>query len=103
MQAKALADRAHARHFHKWCRDQLVAFGQPLPPNDLAVAAKMYQMVHNVIDGVDRKMIPSAQNLTVLVREEHAFAPARLKLATQMVEPAPHSLLLLYDDAQRIY
>ncbi|MCW5261286.1 DNA helicase II [Verminephrobacter eiseniae] len=103
MQAKALADRVHVRHFHKWCRDQLVAFGQPLPPNDLAVDAKMYQMVHNVIDGVDRKMIPSGQYLAVLVDEGHDFAPEWLKLVTQMVDPATNSLLLLYDDAQSIY
>lgn len=31
MQTKGLADKVHARHFHKWCRDQLVAFGQTLP------------------------------------------------------------------------
>src|SRR5258708_2752127 len=29
--AKGLADRVHARNFHKWCRQQLVAYGQTLP------------------------------------------------------------------------
>ncbi len=103
MQAKGLADRVHVRHFHKWCRDQLVAFGQPLPSNNLAVGAKMDQMVNNVIDGVDRKMIPSGQYLAVLVDEGHDFAPEWLKLVTQMVDPTTNSLLLLYDDAQSIY
>ncbi|WP_206169200.1 3'-5' exonuclease [Variovorax atrisoli] len=103
MQAKGLAERVQVRHFHKWCRDQLVAFGQPLPPNDLPVGAKMEQMVRNVIDGVDRKMIPSGQYLAVLVDEGHDFAPEWLKLVTQMVDPATNSLLLLYDDAQSIY
>lgn len=103
MQAKGLAERVQVRHFHKWCRDQLVAFGQPLPPNDLPVGAKMEQMVHNVIDGVDRKMIPSGQYLAVLVDEGHDFAPEWLKLVTQMVDPATNSLRLLYDDAQSIY
>ena len=103
MQAKGLAERVQVRHFHKWCRDQLVAFGQPLPPNDLPVGAKMEQMVHNVIDGVGRKMIPSGQYLAVLVDEGHDFAPEWLKLVTQMVDPTTNSLLLLYDDAQSIY
>ncbi|MBB4224897.1 3'-5' exonuclease [Variovorax guangxiensis] len=102
MQAKGLAERVQVRHFHKWCRDQLVAFGQPLPPNDLPVGAKMEQMVRNVIEGVDRKMIPSGQYLAVLVDEGHDFAPEWLKLVTQMVDPATNSLLLLYDDAQSI-
>lgn len=103
MRAKKLDDRVHVRHFHKWCRDQLVAFGQPLPPNDLAVGAKMDRMVINVIEGVDRKMIPSGQYLAVLVDEGHDFAPEWLKLLTQMVDPTTNSLLLLYDDAQSIY
>lgn len=103
MQAKALAGRVHVRQFHKWCRDQLAAFGQPLPSNDLPVRAKMDQMVRNVIDGVDRKMIPSGQYLAVLVDEGHDFAPAWLKLVTQMVDPTTNSLLLLYDDAQSLY
>jgi len=103
MQAKSLADRVHVRHFHKWCRDQLVAFGQPLPPNELPVSAKMEQMVRNVIDGVDRRMIPSGQYLAVLIDEGHDFAPEWLKLVTQMVDPTTNSLLLLYDDAQSIY
>ncbi len=31
MQSKGLTGTVHVRHFHKWCRDQLVAFGQSLP------------------------------------------------------------------------
>src|SRR3954452_1799363 len=29
--AKGLALQVHARNFHKWCRDQLVAYGQTVP------------------------------------------------------------------------
>src|SRR5450830_408331 len=54
MEARGLADRVHARHFHKWCRDQLVAFGQTLPPYNMPVDAKMADMVQRVISGVDR-------------------------------------------------
>jgi hypothetical protein len=103
MHAKGLADRVHVRHFHKWCRDQLVAFGQTLPANNLPVDAKMADMVQRVISGVDRSQIPSGQYQAILIDEGHDFAPEWLKLVTQMVDPTTNSLLLLYDDAQSIY
>jgi DNA helicase IV len=103
MEAKGLADRVHARHFHKWCRDQLVAFGQTLPANNMPVDAKMHDMVQRVIHGVDRKQIPSGQYQAVLIDEGHDFAPEWLRLVTQMVDPTTNSLLVLYDDAQSIY
>lgn len=103
MDAKGIADRVHAVHFHKWCRDQLVAFGQTLPANNQSVKDKMADMVQRVINGVDRKQIPSGQYQAVLIDEGHDFAPEWLKLITQMVDPATNSLLVLYDDAQSIY
>ncbi len=103
MDAKGLADRVHVRHFHKWCRQQLVAFGQTLPANNLPVDAKMMEMVQRVITGVDRSQIPSGQYQAVLIDEGHDFAPEWLRLVTQMVDPTTNSLLLLYDDAQSIY
>lgn len=103
MELKGLADRVHARHFHKWCRDQLVAFGQTLPNHNMPVSAKMQEMVLRVIHGVDRKQIPSGQYQAVLIDEGHDFAPEWLKLVTQMVDPSTNSLLVLYDDAQSIY
>ena len=103
MHAKGLADKVHVRHFHKWCRDQLVAFGQTLPDAKLPVSAKMDDMVQRVITGVDRKQIPSGQYQAVMIDEGHDFAPEWLKLVTQMVDPNTNSLLVLYDDAQSIY
>ncbi|MDO9506839.1 MAG: 3'-5' exonuclease [Hydrogenophaga sp.] len=103
MAAKGIADRVHAVHFHKWCRDQLVAFGQTLPDPRLPVGAKMADMVQRVIHGVDRQQIPSGQYQAVLIDEGHDFAPEWLRLITQMVDPATNSLLVLYDDAQSIY
>ena len=103
MRTKGLDSKVHARHFHKWCRDQLVAFGQALPAHDMPVADKMEDMVLRVIRGIDRKQIPSGQYQAVLIDEGHDFAPDWLKLVTQMVDPATNSLLLLYDDAQSIY
>jgi superfamily I DNA/RNA helicase len=103
MEAKGLADRVHARHFHKWCRDELLAFGQDLPAHHLNVGEKMDEMVQRVIYGVDRKHIPSGQYQAVLIDEGHDFQPEWLKLVAQMVDPTTNSLLLLYDDAQSIY
>ena len=100
MQAKGIDERVHVRHFHKWCRQQLVAFGQGLPPQGTNF---FDEMVDRVIRAVDRKQIPSGQYLAVLIDEGHDFEAHWLKLVTQMVDPATNSLLLLYDDAQNIY
>jgi len=100
MQAKGLGGKVHVRHFHKWCRDQLVAYGQSIP----AQSPRMFdEMVEGVIRAVERKQIPSGQYQAVMIDEGHDFAPEWLKLVTQMVDPATNSLLVLYDDAQSIY
>jgi hypothetical protein len=96
--AKGIADRVHARHFHRWCRQQLVAYGQPIPQGP----AMFDEMVDGVIRAVERKQIPSGQYQAVLIDEGHDFRPEWLKLVTQMIDPATNSLLLLYDDAQSI-
>ncbi len=103
MDAKGLTDKVHVRHFHKWCRQQLVTYGQTLPASDMPVNAKMDEMVFRVIRAVDRQQIPSGQYQAILIDEGHDFAPEWLKLVTQMVDPGTNSLLLLYDDAQSIY
>ncbi|MDZ7920997.1 DEAD/DEAH box helicase [Rhodoferax sp.] len=102
MQAKGLGSRVHVRHFHKWCREQLVAYGQTLPGQS---SSERYaeELVQRVIAGVDRKQIPSGQYQAVMIDEGHDFAPEWLKLVTQMVDPTTNSLLVLYDDAQSIY
>ena len=103
MAAKGIAERVHAVHFHKWCREQLVAYGQGLPANNQPVTDKMADMVQRVITGVDRRQIPSGQYQAVLIDEGHDFAPEWLRLVVQMVDPATNSLLVLFDDAQSIY
>jgi len=100
MEAKGLTERVHVRHFHRWCRQQLVSFGQPIPPQGKAM---FDEMVDNVIRGVERNQIPSGQYQAVLIDEGHDFQPGWLKLVAQMVDPDTNSLLLLYDDAQSIY
>ena len=103
MAAKGIADRVHAVHFHKWCREQLVAYGQHLPASNQSITNKMADMVQRVITGVDRRQIPSGQYQAVLIDEGHDFAPEWLRLVVQMVDPATSCLLVLYDDAQSIY
>src|SRR3990167_9510644 len=102
MEAKGLSDRVHVRHFHKWCRDQLVAYGQALPAQS---SSQRYaeELVDRVIRAVERSQIPGGQYQAVMIDEGHDFAPEWLKLVTQMVDPTTNSLLVLYDDAQSIY
>jgi hypothetical protein len=102
MDAKGLSDRVHVRHFHKWCRQQLLAYGQELPAQS---NSQRYaeELVDNVIRAVERSQIPGGQYQAVMIDEGHDFAPEWLKLVTQMVDPATNSLLVLYDDAQSIY
>lgn len=100
LSAKGIADRVHARHFHKWCRQQLIAFGQPIPPQ----GPRLFdEMVENVIRAVDRRQIPSGQYHAILIDEGHDFRPEWFRLITQMVDPSTNCLLVLYDDAQSIY
>jgi superfamily I DNA and RNA helicase len=100
MAAKGLGDRVHVHNIHRWCRRQLVHFGQPVPPQSKGM---FEQMIDDVIRGVERGQIPGGQYQAILIDEGHDFQPAWLKLVTQMVDPATNSLLLLYDDAQSIY
>ena len=84
MESKGLAASVVVRNFHRWCRQQLVAFGQPLP----AQGPNMFEeMVDNVIRGVERTQIPAGQYQAILIDEGHDFQPHWLKLVTQMVRP----------------
>ncbi|MBC7681337.1 MAG: NERD domain-containing protein [Ferruginibacter sp.] len=100
MAAKGIADRVHVRHFHKWCRDQLVTYGQSLPLDGTGFSD---ELVDKVIRAVDRQQIPGGQYRAILIDEGHDFKSAWFKLVTQMVDPHTNSLLVLYDDAQNIY
>ena len=103
MASKGLQHSVQAVHFHKWCRDQLVAYGQELPAQGLPRERFFEEMVQRVIQGVERAQIPSGQYQAVLIDEGHDFAPEWFKLVVQMVDPNTNSLLVLYDDAQSIY
>jgi superfamily I DNA/RNA helicase len=101
VQGHGVQDKVTVRHFHGWCGQQLDAYAVPRP----ARSTRDYfdAMVDAVIEGVEQKAIPRAQYAAVLIDEGHDFRPEWLKLVAQMVDPETNSLLLLYDDAQKIY
>lgn len=104
MSAKGLDERIHVRHFHKWCRDQLVTYNLlPENPRQYSVQQLMQEYVGRLIKGVDDRHVPAGQYHAILIDEGHDFEPEWLRLVTQMVDPDTRSLLLLYDDAQSIY
>lgn len=104
MATKGLGAGVHVRHFHKWVRDQLVAYHQlPAYVEGWATGKAMDEYVRCLIEGMDKGHIPAGQYHAILIDEGHDFAPEWLKLVTQMVDPSTNSLLLLYDDAQSIY
>lgn len=97
---KGLEHRVHVRNFHRWCRQQLVAYGQPVPTQGHDMFDRMVDLV---IRGVERQQIPPSQYQAVMIDEGHDFRPEWFKLITQMVDPETNSLLVLYDSAQNIY
>ncbi len=101
VQGHGVQDKVAVRHFHGWCGQQLDAYAVPRPSR--STSNYFDAMVDAVIDGVERKAIPRAQYAAVLIDEGHDFRPEWLKLVSQMVDPETNSLLLLYDDAQKIY
>ncbi|VUZ23177.1 ATP-dependent DNA helicase Rep [uncultured Comamonas sp.] len=104
MAAKGLGACVHVRHFHKWVRDQLVAYHQlPAYTQGWTQGQTMDEYVRCLVAGVDKGHIPAGQYHAILIDEGHDFASEWLKLVTQMVDPGTNSLLLLYDDAQSIY
>lgn len=101
VQGHGVQDKVTVRHFHGWCTQQLDAYAVPKPERDKTHFFDA--LVEAVVDGVERKAIPRAQYAAVLVDEGHDFKPEWLQLVVQMVDPETNSLLLLYDDAQKIY
>jgi superfamily I DNA/RNA helicase len=100
MGERGLSDRVQVYNFHRWCRNMLEAYGQPLPPDGDGFFAAL---VERVMEGVERGHIPRFQYGAVLIDEGHDFEPAWYRLIVQMVDPDTKALLVLYDDAQNIY
>jgi superfamily I DNA/RNA helicase len=101
MESKGIGQQVIAVNFLKWCRDQLTKFEQPLPRKG---TRKYFEdLVTRVVDAVDSGAIPSRQYAAILVDEGHDFEPEWWKLIVKMIDTETNSLLVAYDDAQRIY
>lgn len=103
MDGRGLGGKVRVRNFHAWCRDMLVDCGLKLPAQQATADAFATKLVEYAIDGVERGRIPRGQYAAVLIDEGHDFDPDWFRLAVQMIDPDPRSLLVLYDDAQAIY
>jgi hypothetical protein len=98
--AKGLSDRVHVRHFHRWVRQQLVAFHQPLPPmvRTFSTNWSTTSSRPSIAARCRGRNTPRSSSTRGTTSE-----PKWLRLVVQMVDPATNSLLVLYDDAQNIY
>lgn len=100
IEEKGIQAKVQVENFHRWCRQQLVTYHEPLPANGENYSELLVQQL---IQAVDAGRIPAGQYGAVMLDEGHDFQPEWLKLAVQMVDPATNALLVLYDDAQSIY
>lgn len=97
---RGVGDAVVVRNFHRWCRDQCVAYHVALPPDGPGFHA---QLIDRVKNGLRVGQIPAEQYGAVMIDEGHDFQPEWLEIAVNMVDTATQSLLILYDDAQSIY
>ena len=94
----------HVRHFHKWCREQLVEHSACLPATGGAIGDMMGEMERKVIQGVADGQIRRRQYRAILIDEGHDFRPEWLQLlATEMIDSSAEDLVLAFDDNQNIY
>lgn len=92
------------RHFHGWCSDLLRTYRVGLPDRtQYRGSAYAEQLVQRAISAVGSGQIPAGLYGAVMIDEGHDFEADWLQLATRMVSSETNSLLLLYDDAQKLY
>ena len=104
MQEREVGKKVVVRNFHKWCRDQLQEFHLDLPKGtDLQNSHYAEDLVQLVIEGVANGKIPTGRYQAVLIDEGHDFEEDWLRLAVQMVDPATHNFLLVYDGSQSVF
>ena len=90
------------RTFHSWCHHMLVRHkvNPPTTRNPGEYATELVRLVRNAMD---EGVIPKSQYHGVLVDEAHDFDPVWLRLIVDQVDTKTNSILLVYDDAQRLY
>lgn len=99
---RGVARQVVARHFHRWCREQLMAFHLPPPPKDMTPSAQMKDLVQRVVNALSNGSIPAGQYAAVLVDEAHDFASNWLNMLTQLPAQPDNHLVLYFDDAQSL-
>lgn len=102
---RGVADKVTVRSFHVWCKETLQDSRLPLPrwqPNG-SPGDYPRELFERVQVGVAEGNIPSGRYASIAVDEVHDFEPQWLKLLVGQVKPETNSLLLLYDDAQKLY
>ena len=100
MQERGVGKKVLVRNFHKWCYEQLQAFGLTIPRQTNHFSE---DLVNSVIAGVQNGKIPTGRYQAVLIDEGHDFHDDWLRLAVQMVDPETNNLLLVYDGSQAIF
>ncbi|MDO5624944.1 MAG: 3'-5' exonuclease [Pseudomonadota bacterium] len=88
--------------FHGWCEEMVRSYQLPRPAG-LSGTAYFEALANTVERALQHGQVPSGQYSALLIDEAHDFDAAWLRIATQLVNPATRSLLVLYDDAQSIY
>ena len=73
------------------------------PPNTTNSGEYAKELVLLVRNAMDEGVIPKSQYHSVLVDEAHDCDPEWLRLIVDQVDTKTNSLLLVYDDAQRLY
>ncbi|THU04430.1 hypothetical protein E9531_03280 [Lampropedia puyangensis] len=103
LHSKGLQSWIVVRHFHRWCREQLLHFQLELPPKTLTPSAQMKDLVDRVIQGLSNGSIPTGQYSAVLVDEAHDFSGPWLAMLTHLPTPETNHLELYFDDAQSMF
>lgn len=102
LRQRGVDERVVVRTFHSWCQELVRAYQLDVPAG-LSGNDHFKALADAVDRAVENGMVPSGQYSALLIDEAHDFEDAWLRLATRMVTPTTHSLLVLYDDAQSIY
>ncbi|MDO4795011.1 MAG: 3'-5' exonuclease [Brachymonas sp.] len=95
--------RVAARTFHSWCEDMVRTYQLAKPELTPGTTAYYEALVETVERALQTGLVPQGQYSALLIDEAHDFDASWLRIATQLVNPATRSLLVLYDDAQSIY
>lgn len=100
---RKLHRRVMVRHFMRWCREQLIAFGLEMPPRSVSANTQVKLLLKYVIDALAEGAIPSGQYAAVFVDEAHDFSRQLLPVLTQLPDTVSNHLVLFFDDTQSFF